>query len=142
MRKLGFRVDEHAARYDTIDEVLIHWKKMENIRDTLPFDIDGIVIKVDSLRQQELLGAIAKSPRWAAAAKFASRKAETLLKGITVQVGRIGTITPVAELEPVFVGGSTISRASLYNEDYIREIDARVGDTVIVEKGGDVIPKG
>ena len=141
LRKLGFRVDERAARYDTIEEVLVHWRKMEDIRDTLPFDIDGIVVKVDSLRQQELLGAIAKSPRWAAAAKFASRKAETVLNGITVQVGRIGTITPVAELEPVFVGGSTISRASLYNEDFIREIDARVGDTVIVEKGGDVIPK-
>jgi DNA ligase (NAD+) len=141
LRTMGFRADEHAARYATIGNVILHWRKMEKIRDTLPFDIDGIVIKVDALRQQELLGAIAKSPRWAVAAKFASRKAETLLKGITVQVGRIGTITPVAELEPVFVGGSTISRASLYNEDYIREIDARVGDTVIVEKGGDVIPK-
>ncbi|MBI3193949.1 MAG: NAD-dependent DNA ligase LigA [Ignavibacteriae bacterium] len=141
LRKVGFPVCEYAILCDGIDGVVEYWKKMESLRDTLSYEIDGVVVKVDSLAQQERLGAIAKSPRWAIASKFASRKGETQLRGITLQVGRIGTVTPVAELEPVFVGGSTVSRASLYNEDYIQELDIRVGDTVIVEKGGDVIPK-
>jgi DNA ligase (NAD+) len=98
-------------------------------------------VKVDLLRHQEKLGAIAKSPRWAIACKFASRSGETRLNGIRLQVGRVGTITPVADLAPVFIGGTTVSRASLYNEDYIRELDIRVGDMVVVERGGDVIPK-
>jgi len=141
LRKVGFPVSEHATLCDGIEGVVEYWKKMESLRDTLPYEIDGVVVKVDSIAQQERLGAIAKSPRWAIASKFASRKGETQLRGITLQVGRIGTVTPVAELELVFVGGSTVSRASLYNEDYIQELDIRVGDTVIVEKGGDVIPK-
>lgn len=141
LRAMGFRIDDHFTRCRTIEEAIDHWKRMEKQRDSLPFDIDGVVVKIDSLDQQEILGAIAKSPRWAIAAKFTARKAETRLRGITLQVGRIGTITPVAELEPVFVGGTTVSRASMYNEDYIRELDIRVGDTVVVEKGGDVIPK-
>jgi DNA ligase (NAD+) len=98
-------------------------------------------VKVDDLDQQRTLGTIARSPRWAIAFKFASRKGETVLRGITLQVGRTGTVTPVAELEPVFVGGSTVSRATLHNNDYIAELDLRIGDTVVVEKGGDVIPK-
>lgn len=138
---LGFLVDEHARRCTTIDEVIDYWKEWERKRETLRFDIDGVVVKIDSLEQQEMLGAIAKSPRWAIAGKFTSRKIETILKGICLQVGRVGTITPVAELEAVFLGGTTVSRASLYNEDYIRELDIRIGDTVVVEKGGDVIPK-
>ncbi|MBI1806931.1 MAG: NAD-dependent DNA ligase LigA [Ignavibacteria bacterium] len=138
---LGFLVDEHARLYTSIDGVIDHWKRFEEKRESFPFDIDGIVVKVDSLQQQETLGAIAKSPRWAIACKFTSRKAETRLNDIRLQVGRIGTITPVADLEPVFIGGTTVSRASLYNEDYIRELDIRVGDMVIVERGGDVIPK-
>ena len=141
LREMGFRTDEHAGRCATMDEVIAHWGKMEQLRESLPFDIDGMVVKIDSQEQQETLGAIAKSPRWAIAAKFTARSAETKLRGITLQVGRIGTITPVAELEPVFVGGTTVSRASLYNEDYLDELDIRVGDTVVVEKGGDVIPK-
>ncbi|MBI4547007.1 MAG: NAD-dependent DNA ligase LigA [Ignavibacteriae bacterium] len=141
LKKLGFVVDEHAKLCNTIDDVIEHWKRWEGKRDELPFDIDGIVVKVDSPDQQEKLGAIAKSPRWSLAAKFASRKAETKLREIRLQVGRVGTITPVADLEPVFLGGTTVSRASLYNEDYIRELDIRKGDTVIVERGGDVIPK-
>ena len=141
LRSLGFTVDEHARRFDAIEGVVGFWKEWESRRDTLPFDIDGVVVKVDSLAQQSELGAIAKSPRWAIACKFASRKGETHLNGIRLQVGRIGTITPVADLEPVFIGGTTVSRASLYNEDYIRELDIRVGDTVVVERGGDVIPK-
>jgi DNA ligase (NAD+) len=138
---MGFQTDLTAQRFTSIDGVIGFWQEREKLRSELPFDIDGVVVKVDAIRQQELLGAIAKSPRWAIAAKFASRKGETKLTGIILQVGRLGTITPVAELAPVFVGGSTVSRASLYNEDYIAELDIRVGDTVVVEKGGDVIPK-
>ncbi len=141
LRSLGFPVNEHTRLCRTIDEVIEFWKEWEPRRDTLPYDIDGVVVKVDSLEQQARLGSIAKSPRWAIAFKFASRKAETVLKNIILQVGRVGTITPVADLEPVFVGGTTVSRASLYNMDYINELDLRIGDTVIVEKGGDVIPK-
>jgi len=141
LRKLGFPVSKHSKRCRDIDEVAQYWKKWEERRDTLPYDIDGIVVKVDSLAQQEKLGTIAKSPRWAIAFKFAARSAQTVLKNIILQVGRTGTITPVAELEPVFVGGTTVSRATLHNEDYINELQIRPGDTVVVEKGGDVIPK-
>ncbi|MBI3110640.1 MAG: NAD-dependent DNA ligase LigA [Ignavibacteriales bacterium] len=141
LRELGFPISGHARLCRSIGEVTAYWKEWEDRREELPYDIDGVVVKVDLLRQQERLGAIAKSPRWAIAFKFAARKATTRLKGITLQVGRVGTITPVAELEPVFVGGSTVSRATLHNEDYIRDLDIRVGDAVVVEKGGDVIPK-
>ena len=141
LRNLGFPVSEHSKRCKDVSEVIQYWKQWEERRDTLPYDIDGIVVKVDSLAQQEKLGAIAKSPRWAIAFKFAARSVQTVLKNITLQVGRTGTITPVAELEPVFVGGTTVSRATLHNEDYINELGIRVRDTVIVEKGGDVIPK-
>jgi DNA ligase (NAD+) len=141
LKSLGLPVNEHSKRCLSIDEVIAFWKLWEGRRETLPYDIDGVVVKVDSLRHQRTLGTIAKSPRWAIAFKFAARKAETLLKGITLQVGRTGTVTPVAELEPVFVGGSTVSRATLHNVDYISQLDLRVGDTVVVEKGGDVIPK-
>ncbi|MGD1046609.1 MAG: NAD-dependent DNA ligase LigA [Bacteroidota bacterium] len=141
LRNLGFPTSEHTKICQSIDDVIEYWKEWERRRDELPFDIDGIVVKVNSLQQQERLGAVAKSPRWAVAFKFASRQAETRLKGIRLQVGRLGTITPVAELEPVFLGGTTVSRATLHNEEYIRELDIRLGDFVVVEKGGDVIPK-
>lgn len=141
LRELGFPVSQHVRRCSTVAEVVEFWREREEHRDALPFDIDGVVVKVDLIRHQEKLGAIAKSPRWAIAFKFASRKAETRLNGIIFQVGRVGTVTPVADLEPVFVGGSTVSRATLHNEEYIRALDIRVGDTVVVEKGGDVIPK-
>ncbi|MDH3251443.1 MAG: NAD-dependent DNA ligase LigA [Ignavibacteria bacterium] len=141
MKTIGLPVNGHARRCNTIDDVIAFWKEWEGRRDTLPYDIDGIVVKVDALGQQELLGSIAKSPRWAIAFKFTSRKAETRLTGITLQVGRLGTVTPVAELEPVFLGGTTVSRATLHNSDYVAELDLRIGDMVIVEKGGDVIPK-
>ena len=134
-------MNEHRRRCKTVEEVIAFWKEWETRRDTLPYDIDGIVVKVDSLGQQNALGTIAKSPRWAIAFKFAARKAETILTGIALQVGRTGAITPVAELEPVFVGGTTVSRATLHNRDYIESLDLRIGDTVVVEKGGDVIPK-
>ncbi|HEX7342654.1 MAG TPA: NAD-dependent DNA ligase LigA, partial [bacterium] len=109
--------------------------------DRVPFDIDGVVIKVDDLAQQERLGATAKSPRWATAFKFKAQRVSTKLVGITLQVGRTGAVTPVAELEPVLLAGSRVKRATLHNEDEIQRLDLRVGDTVYVEKGGDVIPK-
>lgn len=141
LKELGFPVNEHARLCSSIDKVIDFWKEWEERREDLPYDIDGVVVKVDSLRQQDVLGATAKSPRWAIAFKFAARAKETVLRDIVLQVGRVGTVTPVAELEPVFVGGSTVSRATLHNEDYINELDIRIGDTVVVEKGGDVIPK-
>ena len=141
LRKLGFAVSEHSRRCRNIQDVISYWRQWEEQRDSLPYDIDGIVVKVDSLTQQERLGTIAKSPRWAIAFKFTARSVQTVLKNIVLQVGRTGTITPVAELEPVFVGGTTVSRATLHNEDYISQIGIRLGDTVVVEKGGDVIPK-
>ena len=141
LKELGFPTSEHTRACKDVEGVINFWKKWEEQRDRLPYDIDGVVVKVDSLAQQLKLGMIAKSPRWAIAFKFAARQATTVLRDITLQVGRLGTITPVAELEPVFVGGSTVSRATLHNEDYIKELDIRTGDTVVVEKGGDVIPK-
>jgi DNA ligase (NAD+) len=141
MRGLGLPVNEHVRQCLTIEDVTAFWRYWEKNRDSVPYDIDGIVVKVDSLKHQEFLGRIAKSPRWAIAFKFSSRKAETKLKDIVLQVGRVGTVTPVAELKPVFVAGTTVSRATLHNVDYIGSLDLRVGDTVIVEKGGDVIPK-
>jgi DNA ligase (NAD+) len=141
LRELGFPVSQHSKACKTVEAVVEYWKEWEARRDSLPYDIDGVVVKVDSLAQQTRLGMIAKSPRWAIAFKFAARQATTVLHEIKLQVGRVGTITPVAELEPVFVGGSTVSRATLHNEDYIKELDIRPGDSVVVEKGGDVIPK-
>ncbi len=141
LRRLGLPVNDQSRRCTNIDDIIAYWRHWEQARETLPYDIDGVVIKVDSLRQQEQLGTIAKSPRWAIAFKFSARKAETVLRGIRLQVGRVGTVTPVADLDPVFVGGSTVARATLHNEDYIHDLDLRPGDTVIVEKGGDVIPR-
>jgi len=141
LKRLGFPVCEHVKLCNNIDEVIEFWRYWEERRDDLPYEIDGIVVKVDSIRQQEVLGAIAKSPRWAIAFKFTPRQAQTKLLGITLQVGRVGTITPVAELQPVPLGGVIITRATLHNEDYIKEKDIRVGDTVIVERSGEVIPK-
>ncbi len=141
LRDLGFPVSGHTKTCKNLEAVVEYWKKWETRRDSLPYDIDGVVVKVDALRQQDRLGTIARSPRWAIAFKFASRQVITTLKAITLQVGRVGTLTPVAELEPVFVGGTTVARATLHNEDYISELDIRPGDTVVVEKGGDVIPK-
>jgi len=141
LRDLGFPVSEHSKVCKNVEAIMEYWKDWEKRRDSLPYDIDGVVVKVGSLAQQTRLGMIAKSPRWAIAFKFAPRQATTILHEIKLQVGRVGTITPVAELDPVFVGGSTVSRATLHNEDYIKELDIRPGDTVVVEKGGDVIPK-
>ena len=141
LSKLGFTVNPKYKVCKSIEEVLKICNKFEEIRDTLEYEIDGAVIKVNSMRQQKLLGSIAKSPRWAVAYKFKAKQAFTKLNEITWQVGRTGAITPVAELNPVKLAGSTISRATLHNYDEIQRKDIRVGDTVVIEKGGDVIPK-
>lgn len=137
----GFSTNTNAQRFDTIDGAIGYCKAWESKRSDLPYDIDGMVIKVDSIRLQQELGATLKSPRWVVAYKFAAQRAVTRLNDIRLQVGRTGVVTPVAELEPVFLAGSTISRATLHNEDEILRKDIRIGDTVVIEKGGDVIPK-
>ena len=141
LKKLGFNVNPEFKLCKNIDEVMEVCSKLEEKRNILEYEVDGAVIKVNSLRQQNILGNIAKSPRWAVAFKFKAKQAFTRLHKITWQVGRIGTVTPVAELEPVFLAGSTISRATLHNLDEIRRKDIREGDKVVIEKGGDVIPK-
>lgn len=139
--QMGFRINKNYRVCKKIDEVLEFCREWEEKRDKLEYEIDGVVIKVNSLKQQKILGNIAKSPRWATAFKFKAKQAKTILQKITWQVGRTGTLTPVAELEPVFLAGSTISRATLHNFDEIKRKDIREGDLVVIEKGGDVIPK-
>lgn len=141
LKHLGFRINPESRKFGSMQEVIEYCSVLEEKRSTLPYEVDGAVIKVNSLRQQRILGTIAKSPRWAVAFKFKARQAVTDLLDITWQVGRTGTLTPVAELKPVFLAGSTISRATLHNIDEIRRKDIRVGDRVVIEKGGDVIPK-
>lgn len=141
LKDLGFPVSEYTTTVNDIDEIMAFAMKWQEARDTLPFEIDGAVIKVNSLAEQDELGTVAKSPRWAIAYKFEARQARTVLNDITLQVGRMGTVTPVAELEPVQLTGITIRRATLHNADEIERKDFRIGDTVIIERGGDVIPK-
>jgi len=141
LRDLGLPVSRNVALCRNLWDVLDFCNEWEEKRDELPYEIDGVVIKVNSFDQQGRLGATAKSPRWAIAFKFKARQATTVLKAIHLQVGRTGTVTPVAILEPVLLAGSTISRATLHNEDEIQRKDIREGDTVLIEKGGDVIPK-
>jgi DNA ligase (NAD+) len=141
LKKLGFNVNPEHKLCKNIQEVLKECHELEKRRNSLPYEIDGAVIKVNSLKQQKILGSIAKSPRWAVAFKFKAKQEFTYINKINWQVGRTGTVTPVAELEPVFLAGSTISRATLHNFDEIKRKDIREGDKVVIEKGGDVIPK-
>ncbi|HSW53772.1 MAG TPA: NAD-dependent DNA ligase LigA [Ignavibacteriaceae bacterium] len=141
LKKLGFKVNEHFKKCSSIEEVVRVCKEFEILREKLKYEIDGAVIKVNSIKQQNELGSIAKAPRWAVAFKFKSKQAITKIKDIVWQVGRTGAVTPVAELEPKFLAGSTISRATLHNFDEIERKDIRVDDIVVIEKGGDVIPK-
>jgi DNA ligase (NAD+) len=141
LRKMKFHVNDYTQKVKGIDEVKKFCNHIDEIRDTLPYEIDGVVVKVDSISQQEILGNVAKSPRWAIAYKFKAKEKITRINSITLQVGRTGTITPVAELEPVFLAGSTISRATLHNFEEITRKDIREKDFVKIEKGGDVIPK-
>ncbi|MDX8346178.1 NAD-dependent DNA ligase LigA [Rossellomorea sp. YZS02] len=139
--KLGFKTNPERKRCATIEEVLDFVGKWTEERPNLPYDIDGIVIKVDSLDQQEELGTTAKSPRWAIAFKFPAEEVVTVLKDIELSVGRTGVVTPTAILEPVRVAGTTVQRASLHNEDLIREKDIKIGDHVVIKKAGDIIPE-
>lgn len=140
-RNWGFRVPEVSKLAATIDEVLEFINHWDIARHELPYETDGVVVKVNSLQQQEELGYTAKAPRWAMAYKFKAEQVSTRLREITYQVGRTGAITPVANLEPVELAGTTVKRASLHNADQIEKLDIREGDEVFVEKGGEIIPK-
>lgn len=140
LQEYGFKVQEFtdsATDFDMLWHVVCH---LEGVRPTLPYDVDGAVIKVDDFGRRERIGFTAKAPSWAIAYKYAAEQATTVLREITVQVGRTGVLTPVAELEPVFLAGSTISRATLHNDDEIKRKDVREGDTVVIEKAGEIIP--
>ena len=138
---LGFRVNPHRKFVSSVEEMSRFIDQAESVRSTLGYEIDGVVLKVDSHATQLRLGYTGRAPRWAIAYKFTAKSGVTQVTGITVQVGRTGKLTPVAELAPVFIGGTTVSRATLHNADFIERLGLKLGDTVKVERGGDVIPK-
>ncbi|MSR32947.1 MAG: NAD-dependent DNA ligase LigA [Gemmataceae bacterium] len=140
LKKFGFPVNPHVKHLASIEEVITYCDSWADQRSSLPFETDGLVIKVNDLGQREKLGMTSKSPRWIVAYKFAAEQGLTRLVDIQLQIGRQGTLTPVAYLEPVRLAGSTVSRASLHNSDYLKEKDIRVGDMVVVEKAGEIIP--
>ena len=141
LEKLGLKVNKERRKCKNIEEVIQYIEKWAQRRPQLDYEIDGIVVKVDSLDQQEQLGATARTPRWSIAQKFPAEEVETQLLAIELSVGRTGVITPTAILEPVLVAGSTVGRATLHNEDLIREKDIKLGDWVVLKKAGDIIPK-
>jgi len=141
LNSAGFKSSEHLDKCKSANDVERFYHKILSLRDGLPYDIDGIVVKVDSYHQQGIAGELSRSPRWAVAWKFPPIQKTTIVEKIDIQVGRTGTLTPVAHLKPVHVGGVTVSRATLHNEDEIKRKDVRVGDTVIVQRAGDVIPE-
>lgn len=141
LKILGLPVNHHYAVHGSAEESVAYLEEWQKKRDDLPYEIDGIVFKVNEKRKQALLGFTAKSPRYAVAYKFPAMQTTTVLEGITIQIGRTGAATPVAELRPVSVAGSTVSRATLHNEEEIERKDIRIGDTVIIQKAGDVIPE-
>jgi DNA ligase (NAD+) len=140
LREAGFKTNPKTARCETLDDVLAYCARLEAERDALGYEADGVVVKVDSLDAQRRLGSTTHHPRWAIAFKFAARQATTVVQAIEVNVGKTGTLTPVAKLTPVPLAGVTISNVSLHNEDELRRKDVRVGDTVLIERAGDVIP--
>jgi len=137
----GLKTSPHVEKASNIEQVIQYIKKWETKRHELPYDIDGIVIKINSIDQQEELGYTAKTPRWAISFKYKAEQAATRLESVVFQVGRTGAVTPVANLEPVLLAGTTVKRASLHNEDIINALDIRLHDIVYVEKGGEIIPK-
>src|SRR5450432_1651251 len=141
LKGMGFKVNPNTRICRSADEVLAFCAEWEAKREELPYEIDGVVVKVDSLEQQRQLGFTAKAPRWAIAYKYPARQAVTTVQGIEVQVGRTGALTPVAHLKPVIVGGVTVARATLHNEDEIERLGLQIGDEVVIERSGDVIPK-
>ena len=141
LRACGFKVNEHGRPAKDIDAVWAFVAKAEGLRETLPYEIDGVVVKVDAVAQQRRLGFTGKAPRWAIAYKFAARAGVTRLEDVLFQVGRTGKLTPVAALTPILIGGTTVARATLHNADEIARLGVRIGDSVQVERGGDVIPK-
>jgi DNA ligase (NAD+) len=141
LRTAGLLVNKHARTVTSIDDALKFIDEAEQLRDKLPYEIDGVVLKVDSVAQQRRLGFTGKAPRWAIAYKFAARAGITKLEDVLFQVGRTGKITPVAALAPIFIGGTTVTRATLHNADEIERLGVKIGDFVSVERGGDVIPK-
>ncbi len=141
LARLGFPVNPHARRLESIEEALMFCAEWTDRRDSLDYEIDGIVLKIDDHSYQRVLGNVSSAPRWAIAYKFAAREATTRLLDIAISVGRTGALKPEAVLEPVGIGGVTVSRATLHNEDYIRGRDIRIGDTVLVKRAGDVIPQ-
>jgi DNA ligase (NAD+) len=141
LHAMGFKVNPQRALCESVDSLLEFCARWEPRRDDLPYEIDGVVAKVDSVAQQDRLGWTAKAPRWAIAFKFPARQEQTVVENIEVQVGRTGALTPVAHLRPVVVSGVTVSRATLHNEDEIERLGLQIGDTVLIERSGDVIPK-
>jgi DNA ligase (NAD+) len=141
LTRAGFRVNPERHRCDSIGEVIDFCTRMGERRDDLGYEIDGVVVKVNSTAIQDELGYTSKAPRWAVAYKFPARQATTVLRDITVQVGRLGTLTPVAELNPVFLAGTTVARASLHNEEQIKRLGVMIGDHVLIEKSGEIIPQ-
>ncbi|HET9166569.1 MAG TPA: NAD-dependent DNA ligase LigA, partial [Candidatus Angelobacter sp.] len=141
LQALGFKVNANHRLTSDIDQVLEFIAKCEQLRDKLPYEIDGVVIKVNSTRTQQRLGFTGKAPRWAIAYKYAARSGTSRIEDILVQVGRTGKLTPVAALKPVSIGGTTVTRATLHNQDEIDRLEVKIGDWVMIERGGDVIPK-
>ena len=141
LKKLGFNVSPYTTRCNNKEEIIEEINRIGNERGNIPFDIDGAVIKVDSLAQREEIGTTTKTPKWAVAYKYPPEKKETILEDIVIQVGRTGALTPVAILKPVKVAGSVISKTTLHNEDFIKDKDIKIGDSVLIQKAGDVIPE-
>ena len=141
INKFGFEINPLSKKIIGLEEIENQHKKIDNLRSTLDYDIDGLVFKVNDLNLQKRLGNTSNSPRWAVAYKFSAEKAITKIKDIIIQVGRTGAITPVAKVEPVTVGGVVVSNATLHNEDEINRKDIRLRDTILIQRAGDVIPQ-